>query len=99
MSKQEEQPARAQRPRGAEAGAVDLGIGSTLLLIRKLFTIAGPVVLTQLGLMAFGVVDTLMVGRVGIAELDAAALGNVWFWGTMTSGATTGRGRETARTR
>jgi MATE family multidrug resistance protein len=86
VSKQEEQPARARRPRGADKGADDLPIGSTLMLIRKLFTIAGPVVLTQLGLMAFGVVDTLMVGRVGIAELDAAALGNVWFWGTMILG-------------
>ena len=57
-----------------------------MALIRKLVTLAGPVVLTQLGIMAFGVVDTLMVGRVGIAELDAAALGNVWFWGTMILG-------------
>lgn len=57
-----------------------------MVLIRRLLTLAGPVVLTQLGLMGFGVVDTLMVGRVGIAELDAAALGNVWFWGTMILG-------------
>jgi MATE family multidrug resistance protein len=57
-----------------------------LALIRKLIRLAGPVVLTQLGLMGFGVVDTLMVGRVGVAELDAAALGNVWFWGTMILG-------------
>ncbi|PRQ03330.1 Multidrug resistance protein NorM [Enhygromyxa salina] len=60
--------------------------GSTLALIRKLFTIAGPVVLTQLGIMGFGVVDTLMLGRVGVAELDAAALGNVWLWGTAIFG-------------
>jgi MATE family multidrug resistance protein len=86
VSEQEQRPARARRPRGAAAATDDPAIGSTLLLIRRLFTIAGPVVLTQLGLMAFGVVDTLMVGRVGIAELDAAALGNVWFWGTMIFG-------------
>jgi MATE family multidrug resistance protein len=61
-------------------------IDSTLTLIRKLVTLSGPVVLTQLGLMGFGVVDTLMVGRVGIPELDAAALGNVWFWGTLYLG-------------
>jgi MATE family multidrug resistance protein len=61
-------------------------VGSTLALIRKLFTLAGPVVLTQLGLMAFGVVDTLMLGRVGVAELDAAALGNIWLWGTAIFG-------------
>jgi MATE family multidrug resistance protein len=64
----------------------DLGVGSTMELVRRLFTLAGPVVLTQLGLMGFGVVDTLMVGRVGVAELDAAALANVWFWGTMFLG-------------
>ncbi|PRQ06702.1 MATE family efflux transporter [Enhygromyxa salina] len=55
--------------------------GSTLELVRKLLTIAGPVVLTQLGMMGFGLVDTLMLGRVGVAELDAAALANVWLWG------------------
>lgn len=59
------------------------GFASTLALVRKLLTIAGPVVLTQLGMMGFGVVDTLMLGRVGVAQLDAAALGNVWLWGTM----------------
>ncbi|MFV8755542.1 MATE family efflux transporter [Nannocystaceae bacterium ST9] len=44
---------------------------------------SAPMMLTQLGTMLFGVVDTLMVGRVGVAELDAAALGNVWLWGTI----------------
>jgi MATE family multidrug resistance protein len=86
VGKQNEQPTRAQRPRGSEASAPGDKISSTLMLVRKLLTIAGPVVLTQLGIMAFGVVDTLMVGRVGVAELDAAALGNVWFWGTMFFG-------------
>lgn len=60
--------------------------GSTVALIRKLFSIAGPVVLTQLGMMGFGVVDTIMLGRVGVAELDAAALGNLWLWGTAILG-------------
>ncbi|HLT36271.1 MAG TPA: MATE family efflux transporter [Enhygromyxa sp.] len=66
-------------------GEQDQG-SSTVALIRKLFTIAGPVVLTQLGMMGFGVVDTLMLGRVGVAELDAAALGNLWLWGTAILG-------------
>jgi MATE family multidrug resistance protein len=68
------------------ASASDPMVGSTIALIRKLFTLAGPVVLTQLGLMGFGVVDTLMLGRVGVAELDAAALGNIWLWGTVIFG-------------
>ncbi len=57
--------------------------GSVLALARRLMTIAAPMMLTQLGMMGFGVVDTLMLGRVGIEALDAAALANVWLWGTM----------------
>ncbi|KIG19438.1 Multi antimicrobial extrusion protein (Na(+)/drug antiporter) [Enhygromyxa salina] len=67
-------------PDASESGS---GFASTLVLVRKLLAIAGPVVLTQLGMMGFGLVDTLMLGRVGVAQLDAAALGNVWLWGTM----------------
>ena len=75
--------ARPRRPEHERSGE---SIASTLTLIRNLFTIAGPVVLTQLGMMGFGVVDTLMLGRVGVAELDAAALGNLWLLGTTTLG-------------
>ena len=56
---------------------------STIALARRLLSMSGPMMLTQLGTMLFGVVDTLMLGRVGVAELDAAALGNVWLWGTI----------------
>lgn len=55
-------------------------------LARRLLTIAGPVVLTQLGMMGFGVVDLLMLGRLGVAELDASALGNLWLFGTAIFG-------------
>jgi MATE family, multidrug efflux pump len=41
--------------------------------------LAGPVVLVQVGLMAMGVVDTIMVGRVSADALAAAALGNLYF--------------------
>lgn len=83
MSEQER--STAGRTRETEHGSPGFR-GSTIGLVRKLLAIAGPVALTQLGLMGFGIVDTLMLGRVGIAELDAAALGNVWLWGTMTLG-------------
>lgn len=45
-----------------------------------------PVVLSQLGLMAMGVVDTLMVSRLGVMELGASALGNAWQWTWMSLG-------------
>jgi MATE family multidrug resistance protein len=45
-----------------------------------------PVVLSQLGLMTMGVVDTLMVSRLGTLELGASALGNAWQWTWMSLG-------------
>ena len=41
--------------------------------------LALPVVTAQVGLMAMGVVDTLMVGRVSATALAAVALGNLYF--------------------
>ena len=41
--------------------------------------LALPVVIAQLGLMAMGVVDTLMVGRVSAIALGSVALGNLYF--------------------
>lgn len=59
---------------------------STLDLVRRLLVIAVPVVITQLGMMGFGVVDIVMLGRVGVAALDAASLGNLWLFGTVIFG-------------
>jgi multidrug resistance protein, MATE family len=53
---------------------------------RKLLALGVPVAITQLGAMTLGVVDTIMVGHVGVLELDAAALGNLWLMGTMIFG-------------
>jgi MATE family multidrug resistance protein len=50
---------------------------------RALTRLALPVVATQLGTMTMGVVDTLMVSRLGYEALGAAALGNIWVWGTL----------------
>jgi MATE family, multidrug efflux pump len=47
--------------------------------LRPMARLAGPVVLVQVGLMAMGVVDTIMVGRVSAVALAAAALGNLYF--------------------
>lgn len=46
---------------------------------RAVVSLAIPVVTTQVGLMAMGTVDTMMVGRVNEAALAATALGNMYF--------------------
>jgi len=48
--------------------------------------LSAPVVLVQLGLMTVGVVDTLMLGRVGVTELAASALANSWQWTFLSLG-------------
>ncbi len=54
--------------------------------VKRLAALGGPVALTQLGTMTLGVVDMVMLGRLGVAELDAASLGNVWIFGTLIFG-------------
>ncbi len=50
--------------------------------LTRLWRLGAPVALTQLGAMALNVVDTLMVGELGVFEFDAAALGYIWIFGT-----------------
>jgi MATE family multidrug resistance protein len=45
--------------------------------------LATPIVLTQLTMMSLGVVDLLMVGRVGVEAMNAVALGNIVKVGTL----------------
>ena len=47
---------------------------------RTLFAISAPIALAQVGHMAMGVVDTLMVARLGVAELAAVAIASTWVW-------------------
>jgi hypothetical protein len=42
--------------------------------------LAVPVVLSELGWMAMGIVDTIMVGRLGPAAIGAVALGNAVYY-------------------
>jgi len=48
--------------------------------------LALPVVVVQLGLMAMGVADTVMVGRVSAEAIAAVALGNVYFFAVSIFG-------------
>lgn len=50
---------------------------------RRLLVLATPVVITQVSSMFMGVVDTVMVGHVGVKALGASALGHVWLFGTI----------------
>jgi MATE family multidrug resistance protein len=45
--------------------------------------LAAPLALAELGWMAMGIVDTIMAGRLGAAELGAGSLGNMVFYPTV----------------
>lgn len=48
--------------------------------LKTLARLSVPVALSQLGMTTMGAIDTLLLGHVGVDELAAAALGNVWEW-------------------
>jgi len=53
---------------------------------RALLHLALPVVVVQVGIMAMGVVDTIMVGHLSPTALAAVALGNLYFFGCAILG-------------
>jgi len=48
--------------------------------LRDMAVFAGPIVLVNVGVQAMGVVDALMVGKLGGAAIAAVALGNLYFF-------------------
>jgi MATE family multidrug resistance protein len=48
--------------------------------LRAMFVLAVPVVLSELGWMAQGIVDTIMVGKLGPVAIGAVALGNAVYY-------------------
>ncbi len=54
--------------------------------MRELVALALPVAVVQMGLVAQGLVDTAMVGRVTAADLGAVTLGNLYFFGVAVFG-------------
>ena len=48
--------------------------------LREVWSLAYPVVLTQLSATLMGVIDSAMVGRLGPAELAAVGFGSIWLW-------------------
>lgn len=53
---------------------------------RELLALAVPVAVVQLGLMAMGVVDTMVVGRISPVALAGVAIGNVYTYATAMFG-------------
>lgn len=54
--------------------------------LAELLRLALPVALIQVGMMAMGAVDTVMVGRVSATDLAAVAIGNLYFFGVAVFG-------------
>jgi MATE family multidrug resistance protein len=50
------------------------------LELRRIARLSVPVALSQLGMTTMAAVDTLLLGHVGVADLAACALANVWEW-------------------
>src|SRR6202163_233636 len=48
--------------------------------LRAMFAMAAPLVLTELGWMAMGIVDTMFVGRVSAEAIGAVSLGTSVFY-------------------
>jgi MATE family multidrug resistance protein len=59
---------------------LDSDMPSLGLELRTIARLSIPVALAQLGMTAMAAVDTLLLGHVGVDELAACALGNVWEW-------------------
>ncbi|MEX2467748.1 MAG: MATE family efflux transporter [Gemmatimonadota bacterium] len=72
-----ELPARPARIGEFRPAAVDL---------RELLRLAFPVAVIQVGMMAMGAVDTVMVGRVSATDLAGVAIGNLYFFGVAVFG-------------
>jgi len=51
-----------------------------------LWRLAWPLVVTQVAFMMLGVVDTLLLGRLSVAALDAVALANMYGWAALALG-------------
>jgi MATE family multidrug resistance protein len=47
---------------------------------RQIISLSTPVMLSQLSYTAMGIIDTIMVGRVGVVALASVGLGSILFW-------------------
>ena len=54
--------------------------------LKKLWTLAAPICVTQIAFVAMGVVDTIIAGPLGVNALAALALGNTLYFGLLIFG-------------
>ena len=47
---------------------------------RQIISLSTPVMLSQLSYTAMGIIDTIMVGKVGVVALASVGLGSILFW-------------------
>ncbi|MGI8783192.1 MAG: MATE family efflux transporter [Acidobacteriota bacterium] len=57
-----------------------LSLREIKLELRPMLVLAGPVILSELGWITMGVVDTIMVGRLGAVPLGAVSIGSILFF-------------------
>ena len=76
------QDADARHPEKIRLGAYRPG----RLDLSELVRLAFPIALVQVGMMAMGALDTIMVGRVSATDLAAVAIGNLYFFGIAVFG-------------
>lgn len=65
---------------GVETGTSAGGLPGVAAELRPTLALAGPVVAAELGWVAMGVVDTMVVGRLGAEAVGAVGLGSVAFF-------------------
>ena len=70
----------------SEGPSLRLQLRSWLPDLRDMAQVAAPIVLINVGIQAMGVVDALMVGRLGGAAIAAVALGNFYFFNIAVFG-------------
>lgn len=63
-----------------------MSIRPTKAELTEMVRLAAPIVLVNVGMQAMGMVDALMLGRVGAVDLASGALGNFYFYATSIIG-------------
>lgn len=75
-------------PSSELASYADSPASATAAELRTLFGLSAPIAAAQVGMMTMGVIDTMMVARIGAPELAAVAIASTWAWssGSLAQG-------------